>query len=152
MRDTPRQISHSKRPCPIYDLLTQFKCPIDRLNLVLRHGVRFRHRSLFCVNSSSAARALCGIGIAAYVATFLINIFHFPLYHSCLEKASPHTWRAERLRSWTWRHLYIRRCVTWMEIIPDRRRSIAHHKINMLNAEYIFMNAENIFLRSNLPI
>ncbi len=50
--------------------------------VVLRRGVRFRHGSLFRhqasgrVNSSSAARAFCGIGIVAYVATFLVNIFH----------------------------------------------------------------------------
>ncbi len=74
----------------------------------MRHGVRFRHGSLFRhqasgrVNSSSA-RALCGIGIAAYVATFLFSIFHLPLsrlYLDSLEKASPtQTWPAGRLRS-----------------------------------------------------
>ncbi len=66
--------------------------------VVLRHGIRFRHGSLFChqasgcVNSSSAARALCGIGIAPYVATFLVNIFHLPRSYSYLanlEKSSP---------------------------------------------------------------
>ncbi len=42
---------------------------------MLRRGVWFRHGSLFChrasgrVNSSSAAHALCGIGIVPYVAT-----------------------------------------------------------------------------------
>ncbi len=68
--------------------------------VVLRRGVRFRHGSLFCyrpsgrVNSLSAALALCGIGIAAYVATFLVNIFHLPLsrlYLTSLEKASQYT-------------------------------------------------------------
>ncbi len=77
--------------------------------IVLRRGVRFRHGSLFRhqatgrVNSSSAARALCGIGIAAYVATFLVNIFHLPLsrlYLASLEKASSiHTGPAGGLRS-----------------------------------------------------
>ncbi len=85
--------------------------------VVLRCGVRFRHGSLFrhqasgCVNSSSAARTLCGIGIAAYVATSLVGIFHLllsRLYLTSFERASPiHTWQAGRLQSWTWRHLYI---------------------------------------------
>ncbi len=76
--------------------------------VVLRRSVRFRHGSLFLhqasgrVNSLSA-RALCGIGIAAYVATFLVGIFHLPLsrlYLASLEKASPiQTWPAGRLRS-----------------------------------------------------
>ncbi len=66
--------------------------------VVLRRGVRFRHGSLLRhqasghVNSSSAARALCGIGILAYVTRFLVNIFHLPLsrsYLASLEKASP---------------------------------------------------------------
>ncbi len=28
------EIPHSKLPCPIYDVLTQFICPVDRLNLL----------------------------------------------------------------------------------------------------------------------
>ncbi len=101
--------------------------------VVLWHGVRFRHGSLFLhlasgrVNSSSAARALCRIGIVVYVATILVNIFYLPLscsYLASLEKASPiHTWPAFAF-TWTWRHLYKRRWVTWMEMIPDRRCSI----------------------------
>ncbi len=103
--------------------------------VVLRRGVRFRHGSLFlhqasvCVNSSSA-RALCGIGIAAYVSTFLVGIFHLPLsrlYLASLEKASPtQTWPAGRLRSRELEDtiLYKRGWVTWMEMIPDRRCSI----------------------------
>ncbi len=71
--------------------------------VVLPRGIRFRHGSLFCVNSSSAALALCGIGFVEYVATFLVNIFHLPrshLYLASLEKASPiHIWPAGRLRS-----------------------------------------------------
>ncbi len=76
--------------------------------VVLWRSVRFRHGSLFLhqasgrVNSSSA-RALCGIGIAAFVATFLVSIFHLPpsrSYLASLEKASPtQTWPAECLRS-----------------------------------------------------
>ncbi len=101
--------------------------------VVLRRGVRFRHGSLFLhltsgrVNSSSAARALCRIGIVVYVATILVNIFYLPLscsYLVSLEKASPkHTWPAFAF-TWTWRHLYKRGWVTWMEMIPDRRCSI----------------------------
>ncbi len=79
-------------------------------HVVLRCGVRFRHGSLFrhrasgCVNSSSATRALCGIGIAPYVATFLVNILNLPqsrflfgefgevwTYLVSLEKASTNT-------------------------------------------------------------
>ncbi len=119
----------------------------------LRGGVRFRHGSLFChqasvrVNSSSAAHALCGIGIAAYVATFLDSIFHLPLFRSyfpSLEKASPiQTCAAGRLRSrehedpfknadgWhEWRWFQISDLVFGFST-----RSIAHHKIIMLNAE-----------------
>ncbi len=74
--------------------------------VVLRRGVQFRHGSTTKqaggVNSSSA-RTLCGIGIAAYVATFLVGIFYLPLsrlYLASLEKASPiQTWPAGRLRS-----------------------------------------------------
>ncbi len=57
--------------------------------VVLRRSVWFRHSSLFRhqasgrVNSSSAC-ALCGIGIVAYVATFLVGIFHLPLSRSYL--------------------------------------------------------------------
>ncbi len=57
--------------------------------VVLRRGF---HQASARVNSSSAARALCGIGIAPYVATFLVNIFHLPRSYSYLanlEKSSP---------------------------------------------------------------
>ncbi len=103
---------------------------------MLRRGVRFRHGSLFChqacgrVNSSSAARALCGRGITPYVATFLVNIFHLPRsysYLASLEKALPiHTSPGCNLSAitWTWRHLYKRGWVTRMEMIPDRWFSI----------------------------
>ncbi len=64
--------------------------------VVLRRDVRFRHvhcsATKQAVNSSSAARALCGIVIAPYVATFLVNIFHLPRSYSYLdnlEKSSP---------------------------------------------------------------
>ncbi len=71
--------------------------------VVLRRGF---HQASGRVNSSSAARALCGIGIAPYVATFLVNIFHLPRSYSYLanlEKSSPiHTWSSGRLR---WREL-----------------------------------------------
>ncbi len=132
--------------------------------VVLRRGNRFRHGSLFfhqasgCVNSSSAARALCGIGIAPYVATFLVNIFHLPLsnsYLANLEKSSPiHTWSSGRLRSWTWRHLYKRGWVTWMEMIPDRRFSIWFpNKVHRSSRnKYAECRINSIFLRSNLPI
>ncbi len=99
--------------------------------VVLRRGVRFRHGSLFChqasvcINSSSAAPTLCVIGIAPYVATFLVNIFRLQLsrsYLASLKKSSPiQTWPAI---TWTWRHLYKRGWVTCMKMIPDRRFSI----------------------------
>ncbi len=102
--------------------------------VVLWHSVRFRHGSPFLhrasgrVNSSSAARALCGIGIAAYVATSLVNSFHSSLsrsYLASLEKASPiHTWPAGGLRPRELEDLYKHRWVTWMEIIPDQRFNI----------------------------
>ncbi len=115
--------------------------------VVLRRGIRFRHGSLFChqasgcVNSSSAARALCG-GILPYVATFLVNIFHLPLSYSYLanlEKSSPiHTWSSGRLR---WRELEDT-CTNadgwhewrWFQIsdlvFGFPTMSIAHHEIN----------------------
>ncbi len=112
----------------------------------LRHGIRLRHVSLFCLNSSSAARALCGIGIAVYVASFLVNIFHLPLscsFLASLEKASPiHIWPAERLRS---RELEDTCTIAdgWHEwklfqigdvVFGFPTRSIAHHEINLRNA------------------
>ncbi len=133
---------------------TKWKCPVDWLNLLccdaasgFRHGSLFFHQASGCVNSSSAARALCGIGIAPYVATFLVNIFHLPLSYSYLanlEKSSPiHTWSSGRLRSreledtctnadgWhEWRWFQISDLVFGFPT-----RSIAHHEINMLNAE-----------------
>ncbi len=122
--------------------------------VVLRRGIRFRHGSLFChqasgcVNSSSAARALCGIGIAPYVATFLVNIFHLSRSYSYLanlEKSSPiHTWSSGRLR---WRELEDTRTNAdgwhewrWFQIsdlvFGFPTMSIAHHKINMQNKQY----------------
>ncbi len=106
--------------------------------VVLRRGF---HQASGRVNSSSAARALCG-GIASYVATFLVNIFHLPLSYSYLanlEKSSPiHTWSSGRLRSreledtctnadgWhEWRWFQISDfSIWWMEMIPDQRFSI----------------------------
>ncbi len=109
-------------------------------------GSLFRHQASGRVNAFtlSAARALCGIGLAAYVATFLVNIFHLPSlsYLASVEKASPiHTWPARRLRS---RELEDTCTNTdgwhewkWLEIgnlvFGFQTRSIAHHKINMLN-------------------
>ncbi len=120
-----------------------------------RHGFTVRHQASGRINSSSA-RALCGIGIAAYVATFLVGIFHLPLsrlYLASLEKASPtQTWPAGRLRS---RELEDKRgWVTWMEMIPDRRSSIwfpdkVHRSSRNTFAE---CRINCIFLRSNLPI
>ncbi len=132
--------------------------------VVLRRGVRFRHGSLFChqasghVNSSSAARALCGIGIASFVATFLVNIFHLPRSYSYLanlEKSSPiHTWSSGRLRWRELEDLYKRGWVTWMETIPDRRCSIWFpNKVHRSSRnKYAECRINSIFLRSNLPI
>ncbi len=114
--------------------------------VVLRRGF---HQASGCVNSSSAARALCGIGIASYVATFLVNIFHLPRSYSYLanlEKSSTNT------------HLIIRAFANdvnlktlvqtryewhewrWFQIsdlvFGFPTRSIAHHKINMQNKQY----------------
>ncbi len=156
MRDTTWQIGRSN--CLVLFMTNwnkvKMSCGLTQ-PVVLRRGIRFRHGSLFChqasgsgaLNSSSAARALCGIGIAPYVATFLVNIFHLPRSYSYLanlEKSSPiHTWSSGRLRWRELEDLYKRGSVTWMEMIPDQRflvfgfptRSIAHHEINMLNAE-----------------
>ncbi len=114
MRDTTRQIPHSKLPHPIYDVAYWHKVKMSCGQTqpgMLRRGVWFRSSSLIfhqasgCVNSSSAAHALCG-GIAPYVATFLVNIIHLPRSYSYLtnlEKSSPiHTWSSGRLR---WREL-----------------------------------------------
>ncbi len=132
--------------------------------VVLRRGVRFRHGSLFChqasgrVNSSSAACALCGIGIAPYVATFLVNIFHLPLSYSYLanlEKSSPiHTWSSGRLRWRELEDLYKRGSVTWMEMIPDQRFSIWFpNKVHRSSRnKYAECRINSILLRSNLPI
>ncbi len=132
--------------------------------VVLRRGIRFRHGSLFChqasgrVNSSSAACALCGIGIAPYVATFLVNIFHLPLSYSYLanlEKSSPiHTWSSGRLRWRELEDLYKRGSVTWMEMIPDQRFSIWFpNKVHRSSRnKYAECRINSILLRSNLPI
>ncbi len=151
--DTTRQIPHSKLPRPIYDILTQSSdvlCrqtqPVVLLRVRFRHGSLFRHQASGCVNSSSA-RALCGIGIAAYVATFLVGIFHLPLsrlYLASWEKASPtQTWPAGRLRSreledtctnadgwheWKWFQI-------GDVVFGFPTRSIAHHEMHLLNAE-----------------
>ncbi len=131
MRDTTRQIGRSKLSRPIYDERTKLKCPVDRLNLLCcdaASGSLFCHQASGRVNSSSAARALCGIGIAPYVATFLVSIFHLPRSYSYLanlEKSSPiHTWSSGRLRWRELEDLYKRGSVTWMEMIPDQRFSI----------------------------
>ncbi len=75
-RDMTRQIPHSKLPRPIYDILTQSSNVLCRQTqpVVLRRGIRFRHGFLFRHQASGrvnslAAHALCGTGIAAYVAT-----------------------------------------------------------------------------------
>ncbi len=132
--------------------------------VVLQRGIRFRHGSLFClqasrcVNSSSVARALCGIGIAPYVATFLVNIFHLPRSYSYLanlEKSSPiHTWSSGRLRWREFEDLYKHGSVTWMEMIPDQRFSIWFpNKVHRSSRnKYAECRINSIFLRSNLPI
>ncbi len=79
-------------PKPIFTRTIKFKTAGNPPNLATLHGSLFRYQASGSVNSSSA-RALCGIGIAAYVATFLVGIFHLPLsrsYLASLEKASPH--------------------------------------------------------------
>ncbi len=116
--------------------------------VVLRRGVRFRHGSLFHqrVNSSSAARALCGIGIVAYLAKFLVNIFHLPLsrsYLASLEKPRQYKpdqpgvcdpepedtcTNADGDKEWKWFQ-------SGDLVFGFPTRSIAHHKINTLNAE-----------------
>ncbi len=134
----------------LWRTVTKFKFPLDRLNLLCCNaasGLDTVHQASRRVNSSSAARALCGIGIAEYVATFLVDIFHLPLsclYLASLEKASPiQTWPAGHLQSrehedtctnadgWhEWKWFQIGNLVFGFQT-----RFIAHHKINMLNAE-----------------
>ncbi len=162
-RDKTRQIPHSKLPrrtglnvfltfhkhffVHLWRTDTKFKCPVDRLNLLCcdaASGLDTVHCSATeqaSVNFSSA-RALCGIGFAAYVATFLVGIFHLPLsrsYFASLEKASQmQTWPARRLRSreledtctnadgwheWKWFQI-------GDVVFGFPTRSIAHHKIN----------------------
>ncbi len=137
-------------------------------HVVLRCGVRFRHGSLFrhrasgCVNSSSATRALCGIGIAPYVATFLVNILNLPqsrflfgefgevwTYLVSLEKASTNTPDQPGVCY----HVNLKTLVqtrmgdmNGMIQIGDvvfgfPTRSIALHEINMLNAEELYFPA-----------
>ncbi len=102
-RDTTRQIPASSY---LWRTDTKIKCPVTDSNccVATRHPVY----TLFTVpppskqvNSSPAARTLCGIGIESYVATFLV--FHLllsRLYLARLENASPvQTWPARRLRS-----------------------------------------------------
>ncbi len=99
--------------------------------VVLRRGVRFRHGSLF-LHQASGRVLVCtrprGIGIAAYVATFLVDIFHLSLsrsYLASLEKASPtQTWPAGRLRSRELEDTLQTRMGDMNEMIPDRRCSI----------------------------
>ncbi len=124
--------------CPIqfmtYWYKVQMSCKQTK-PVVLRCGIWFRHGSPFLhkagghVNSSSVARALCGIGIVAYVATFLVNIFHLPLsrsYFGQFRESLTNTHLTSRAFAitWTWRHSYKRGWMTWMEMIPDRRFSI----------------------------
>ncbi len=92
----------------MYTTDTKLKCPVDRLNLLccdtasgLATALCSSTKASGHVNSSSAACALCGIGIAAHVATFLVNIFHLSrsrLYLASLEKASPKTTWLEMIR------------------------------------------------------
>ncbi len=86
--------------------------------------------------------------IAAYIAIFLVNIFHLPLsrlYLASLEKASLiHTWPAGRL----WSRELEDTCTNvdgwhewkWFQIgdavLGFPTRSIAHNKANKLNAEW----------------
>ncbi len=138
MRDTTRQIGRSN--CLVLFMTNWNKVKMScgqTQPVVLRRGF---HQASGRVNSSSAARALCGIGIASYVATFLVNIFHLPRSYSYLanlEKSSPiHTWSSGRLRSreledtctnadgWhEWRWFQISDLVFGFPT-----RSIAHHK------------------------
>ncbi len=129
------------------------------LYIRFRHGSLFCHQASGCVNSSSAAHALCGIGIAPYVATFLVNIFHLPRSYSYLanlEKSSPiHTWSSGRLRwreledtctnadGWhEWRWFQISDFSIWF---PNKVHRSSRNK-------YAECRINSIFLRSNLPI
>ncbi len=128
-RDKTRQIPHSKLPRPIYDVLTQSSNVLTDSTCCV--ATRRPVYTLFTVpppSNSSSARALCGIGIAAYVATFLVDIFHLSLsrlYLASLEKASPiQTWPAGRLRSRELEDTLQTRMGDMNEMIPDRRCSI----------------------------
>ncbi len=140
MRDTTRQIPHSKLPRPIYYVLTQSSNVLWTYSTCcvrFRHGSLFFHRASGCVNSSSAARALCGIGIVAYVSTFLVSIFHLPLSHSYLASfgdslTNTHLTSRAFAITWTWRHVYKRGWVTFG--FPTR--SIAHREINTRETNY----------------
>ncbi len=134
-RDKTRQIPHSKLPRPISDVLTQssnVRCrQTQPVVLDAASGLDTVHCSSTKqagASSSSSARALCGIGIAAYAATFLVDIFHLSLsrlYLASLEKASPiQTWPAGRLLSRELEDTLQTRMGNMNEMIPDQRCSI----------------------------
>ncbi len=143
-------------PKPIFTRTIKFKTAGNPPNLATLHGSLFRYQASGSVNSSSA-RALCGIGIAAYVATFLVGIFHLPLVSLVFGQFGESltntnlTSRAFAI-TWTWRHLYKRGWVTRMEMIPDRRCSIWFpNKVH--RSKYIcWMQNKLYFPASNLPI
>ncbi len=93
-----------------------------------------------------------------YLVTFLVNIFH--LLRSCLYLASLESLTNTNLTSrafaiiWTWRHLYKRGWVTWMEMIPDRRCSIWFPNKVYCSSRNKFAECRinSIFLCSNLSI
>ncbi len=159
-RDTIRQIPHSKLPRPIYDILTQLKCPVDRLNLLCcdaASGLDTVHCSatkqlLVCTLSLwNRSRGVC-CHICCWHLPFATVSFVFGQFVESFTNTNL-TSRAFAI-TWTWRHLYKRGWVTRMEMIPDRRCSIwfpnkVHPSSRNTFAE---CRINFIFLRSNLPI
>ncbi len=101
----------------------------------------FRHQASGHVNSLSAS-ALCGIGIAGHVATFLVSIFHLQpscLYLASLAKGSQIPWPARRVRSWELEHTCTNAygCILQIGdvVFVFTTMSIAQHEIDLLNAE-----------------
>ncbi len=140
--------------------MTTFKCPVDRLNLLCcdtPSSLDTVHCSatkqlLVCTRSLwNRIRGVCSHICCCHLPSTAVS-FVFGQFGESLTNTNL-TSRAFAI-TWTWRHLYKRGWVTWMEMIPDRRCSIwfpnkVHRSSRNTFAE---CRINCIFLRSNLPI
>ncbi len=120
----------------------------------VRRGVRFRHGSLFRHQATPRLHCLCGIGIVAYVATFLVGIFH--LNHVvcvCVRSViACSCWRS-KVQSLSYVRCFIGSLSLSITFSKEGRgwkvggtvtrlsfatRSIAHHEINLLNQQKLY--------------